>query len=119
MKSLMIALLATAFTFQASATRAEKASAAKSTKATTAKSVKAAKATKASATSTKTTATPAVQRGHAKLGTSFKFDGTALHGKYQNTPSTTATVENDKYLDDLLGARQNFNDRTAKDKERN
>ena len=55
----------------------------------------------------------------SQLGTSFKFDGSSLHGKYQTTPSTTATVENDKYLDDLLGARKNFNDRMAKDSDRN
>ncbi|MBX3040336.1 MAG: hypothetical protein KF789_06465 [Bdellovibrionaceae bacterium] len=55
----------------------------------------------------------------AKLGTSFKFDGSSLHGKFQASPSTTATVENDKYLEDLLGARKNFDDRIAKDVERN
>lgn len=55
----------------------------------------------------------------AKLGTSFRFDGSSLHGKFQASPSTTATVENDKYLEDLLGARKNFDDRIAKDVERN
>ena len=53
------------------------------------------------------------------LGTSFRFDGTSLHGKFQNSPSTTATVENDKFLDDLLGARKHFDDRLKKDSERN
>jgi hypothetical protein len=56
---------------------------------------------------------------HAKLGTSFRFDGTSLHGKFQNSPSTTATVENDKFLEDLLGARKNFDDRSQKDRQRN
>lgn len=55
----------------------------------------------------------------AKLGTSHKFDANSLHGRYQASPSTTATVENDKYLEDLLGARKNFDDRIAKDAERN
>ena len=53
------------------------------------------------------------------LGTNFRFDGSSLHGKYQNPLSTTATVENDKYLDDLLGARKHFDDREKKDSERN
>lgn len=55
----------------------------------------------------------------AQLGTSHRFDGSSLHGRYQMSPSTTATVESDKYLEDLLGARKNFDDRIAKDVERN
>ncbi|MGZ3742713.1 MAG: hypothetical protein ACXWRE_12685 [Pseudobdellovibrionaceae bacterium] len=55
----------------------------------------------------------------AKLGTSFKFDGSNLHGKYQNSLSTTATVENDKFLEDLLGGRTEFEDRNQKERERN
>lgn len=58
-------------------------------------------------------------RGRAKLGTSHTFDGTALHGRFQGSPGTTALVENDKFLDDLLGPRKNFKDRTAKDRKRN
>jgi hypothetical protein len=54
-----------------------------------------------------------------KLGTSFKFDGSALRGKYQSSLNTTATVENDKFLDDLLGGRKEFNDRLQRDQERN
>jgi hypothetical protein len=61
-----------------------------------------------------------VQRQNApKLGTSFRFDGSSLHGKFQTSPSTTATVENDKFLEDMLGARKSFADRTAKDQDRN
>jgi hypothetical protein len=52
------------------------------------------------------------------LGTSFRFDGSSLHGKYQTSPATTATVENDKFLEDILGARKNFDDRVANDLER-
>lgn len=62
---------------------------------------------------------PQPSRGKSQLGTSFRFDGTALHGKYQKTPGTTATVENDKFLEDLLGARRSFEDRLQKDRERN
>ena len=55
----------------------------------------------------------------AKLGTSFKFDGTALRGKYQSSLNTKATVENDKLLDDLLAGRKQFNDRIQDDQQRN
>ncbi len=54
-----------------------------------------------------------------KLGTSFKFDGSALRGKYQSSLSTKAAVENDKLLEDLLGGRTQFEDRIQQDKERN
>lgn len=55
----------------------------------------------------------------SQLGTNFRFDGTALHGKYQSSPSTVATVENDKFLEDLLGVRKSFKDRAKEDNERN
>lgn len=55
----------------------------------------------------------------AKLGTSFRFDGSSLRGKFQNSLGTTSTVENDKFLEDLLGARKSFEDRIARDVERN
>lgn len=54
-----------------------------------------------------------------KLGTSHRFDGTSLHGKFQTSPSTTAIVEDDKFMEDLLGARKHFNDRIRKDSDRN
>lgn len=57
-------------------------------------------------------------RNTAKLGTSFRFDGSALHGKLPTSASTTATVENDKFLEDLLDARKDFSDREASDLER-
>lgn len=56
---------------------------------------------------------------HAQLGTSFRFNPNALHGKRQVSPNLTATVENDKYLDDLLGPRRSFKDRLEQDKQRN
>lgn len=58
-------------------------------------------------------------KNDAKLGTSFRFDGTTLRGKYQTSLGTTATVESDKYLEDLLGARKHFKDRLQKDQDRN
>jgi len=59
------------------------------------------------------------KKDKTQMGTSFRFDGSSLHGKYQSSPSTVATVENDKVLEDLLGARKNFKDRITADKERN
>lgn len=59
------------------------------------------------------------RKGSAKLGTSFRFDGSSLHGKFQTSPSTTAVVEDDKFMEDLLGARKHFNDRIKKDSARN
>ncbi|MEZ0392819.1 MAG: hypothetical protein ACAH59_11435 [Pseudobdellovibrionaceae bacterium] len=59
------------------------------------------------------------KKNQAKLGTSFRFDGSSLHGKYQTSPSTTAIVEDDKFMEDLLGARKHFNDRIQKDQSRN
>ena len=55
----------------------------------------------------------------AQLGTSFKLDGSTLRGKYQTALGTNATVENDKYLDDLLGGRKSFQDRIQEDAKRN
>ena len=69
--------------------------------------------------------TGAAKKGNFKaqakstLGTSFKFDGTTLRGKYQTSLGTNATVENDKYLDDLLGGRKSFADRIKKDDQKN
>lgn len=56
---------------------------------------------------------------NAKLGTSFKFDGTALRGKHQSSLSTRATVENDKLLEDLLEGRTHFTDKLQQDLKRN
>lgn len=59
---------------------------------------------------------PAVKR---QLGTSFKFNGSSLRGKYQSSLGTAATVENDKLLDDLLKGRTQFADRQEKETDRN
>lgn len=55
----------------------------------------------------------------AQLGTSFKFDGAQLRGKYQSSMNTSATVENDKLLEDLLKGRSQFEDRLEEETERN
>ena len=59
------------------------------------------------------------QAAQPKLGTSFKFDGSALRGKYQSALSTKAIVENDKMLEDLLGGRTKFRDKMKQDSKRN
>lgn len=61
----------------------------------------------------------AKQEGRAELGTNFRFNPNALHGKRQVSPNLTATVENDKYLDDLLAPRKSFKDRNEQDQKRN
>lgn len=62
-------------------------------------------------------------KGHtarkAQLGTSFKFDGSALRGKHNSSMNLAATVENDKLLDDLLKGRTQFEDRASQENERN
>ena len=61
----------------------------------------------------------AKEAGRAQLGTNFRFTPNALQGKHQISPNLTATVENDKYLDDLLAPRKSFNDRIEQDQQRN
>lgn len=53
---------------------------------------------------------------NVQLGTSFRFDGSSLNGRAHSPFGTTAVVENDKYLEDLLGARKNFDDREKKER---
>lgn len=67
----------------------------------------------------KTASTKMISKPKAKLGTSFKFDATTLRGKHLTAFGTNATVENDKYLDDLLTGRKNFKDRIQDDQNRN
>jgi hypothetical protein len=55
----------------------------------------------------------------AKLGTSFHFDASSLNGKFQSAPNSAATVEDDKFLEDLLSPRRHFRDRLSQDMQRN
>ena len=50
----------------------------------------------------------------SKLTTEADFDGSTLHGRYQKSAETLATVESEKAMMDLLGNRKNFKDRLAK-----
>ena len=51
---------------------------------------------------------------NSKLSTDVSFDGSTLHGRYQKSAETLATVESEKAMMDLLGNRKNFKDRLAK-----
>jgi hypothetical protein len=51
--------------------------------------------------------------------TSHSFDGAAIKGRVQEGNLHRIVVENDKSLDDLLGVRKNFDDRTKKEAQRN
>lgn len=50
----------------------------------------------------------------SKLSTDVDFDGSTLHGRYQKSAESLATVESEKAMMDLLGNRKNFKDRLAK-----
>lgn len=52
----------------------------------------------------------------SKLSTDIKFDGHTVGGKTQSPFESLAEVENEKRIDDLIGVRQNFNDRIQKTK---
>lgn len=67
------------------------------------------KATKTSKASKKVSSAP-----KKKLSTEVDFDGSTLHGRYQKSAETLATVEGEKAMMDLLGNRKNFKDRLAK-----
>ncbi len=51
-----------------------------------------------------------------KLSTDIKFDGQTVGGQIQSPFESEATVENEKNIDDLIGVRLNFFDRSRKAK---
>lgn len=51
--------------------------------------------------------------------TSHSFDGARVKGRVQEGSLRRIVVENDKSLDDLLGVRKNFDDRSSEETERN
>lgn len=59
-------------------------------------------------------AKPAATKKKSKLSTDVDFDGSTLHGRYQKSAESLATVESEKAMMDLLGNRKNFKDRLAK-----
>ncbi len=50
----------------------------------------------------------------SKLSTDIKFDGQSVGGQVQAPFETLTEVENEKLIDQLIGVRKNFNDRTKK-----
>ncbi len=80
-----------------------------------AKSSKSSKSTQATNHTSKRTRTVPKD---TKLETSLSFEGSKLKGKVQEASLRKIVVENDKYLEDLLGVRKNFDDRRAEEKER-
>ena len=53
---------------------------------------------------------------NTNLSTDIKFDGQLVGGKIQNPFETLAVVENEKNIDDLIGVRTQFSDRSKKAK---
>lgn len=51
---------------------------------------------------------------HKKLSTNVNFEDLLVDGKYQYPNEATTTVENEKNLDDLIGARKHFRDRLGR-----
>ncbi|MCC7405235.1 MAG: hypothetical protein IT288_12625 [Bdellovibrionales bacterium] len=45
------------------------------------------------------------------LSTDITFDGSTVHGRYNTADEATATVEDEKMLNRLLGVRLDFKDR--------
>lgn len=45
------------------------------------------------------------------LSQDIKFSDQLIQGRYNYSDEALVTVENEKYLDDLLGVRKNFKDR--------
>lgn len=56
----------------------------------------------------------ATAKKKSKLSTDVDFDGSTLHGRYQKSAESLATVESEKAMMDLLANRKNFKDRLAK-----
>jgi hypothetical protein len=48
-----------------------------------------------------------------KMSRDVVFDGSTVNGRYHSAGEAVATVENEKKLNDLIGARKDFKDRLA------
>lgn len=64
----------------------------------------------------KASTAPASQGQKPKLSTDIRFDGQVVGGKLQNPLEALSVVENEKSIDDLIGVRKNFRDRSEKAK---
>jgi hypothetical protein len=65
---------------------------------------------------------PIAQAGALKVksgvGTNHNFDDKLVNGQYQYPDEATATVDDEKMLDDLIGVRKNFKDRLTESTDR-
>ena len=61
-------------------------------------------------------AKPVVKKSNSKLSTDIKFDGQTVGGKIQSPFESLTVVENEKQIDDLIGVRSQFADRSQKSK---
>ncbi len=61
--------------------------------------------------STKTINKKAVDKKKTKYGTEFNFNDLLVRGEYAQPAEASATVEDEKILDDLLQVRKDFKDR--------
>ena len=60
----------------------------------------------------------AKNRHYKNLKQEMSFNGSMVNGQYQFLGEATATVENDKLLEDLLGVPKNFKQRNKRMKAR-
>ena len=51
---------------------------------------------------------------NSKLSTDISFDGQVVGGKTQSPFESMAVIENEKKIDDLIGVRTSFTDRSKK-----
>jgi hypothetical protein len=75
-------------------------------------------AAQSSFASTAVKATKAKQANDSKIGTDHNFDDKVVSGKFQYPDEATATVDDEKLMDDLIGVRKNFKDRLKESAER-
>ncbi len=54
----------------------------------------------------------------SKLSTDHEFEDKLVNGQYQYPDEATATVDDEKILDDLVGVRKEFKDRLKQSAER-
>ena len=59
---------------------------------------------------------PAGKNTNPALSTNMKFDGLTVGGKVQAPLESLTVVENEKEIDDLIGVRKDFKDRSLKAK---
>ena len=65
----------------------------------------------------KTTSTPSADnRQQGKLSTNVDFNDQLVGGKYQSPMEALSVVEDEKFIDDLIGVRKNFQDREQRAK---